>query len=147
MNGGAKKTDGPSEGWPTTTATTIDGWSSQVEQAEAASAHEDDGGWGDAPASEPAKTEEPAAPVEAPKEVKEPVKRGAWGKELPKSMQSPKPPAPAPAAPAAAPAAPVAAAIAAPVAAPSPPPPAPVAAAAPAAPAPKPKMTWAQIAK
>jgi hypothetical protein len=123
VNGGAKKSDAPIDAWPTTTATTADGWSSQVEQAEAASAHGDEDGWGEPAQPEP-KIEEPVA---AP----EPVKRGAWGKELPKSVQPPKQAA-----------APVAAAPP-PAAAPA----APAAPLAPAAPAPKPKMTWAQIAK
>lgn len=154
MNGGAsKKQNGaPSDAWPTTTATTAEGWSEQVQQAETASAHEDDGGWGDAPAdTKETKTTEqadaggwgsaPAAKASAPAAM------GAWGKPRPNfaaaTTQAPAPvktsaPAQAPPKPAAP--APVQEQVPTP-AAPAPEP------AATAPPASKPKMTWAQIAK
>lgn len=153
VNGnGAKKSDGPADAWPTTTATTSEEWNNQVEQSEAASAHEDDGGWGDEPAKEtPAPTKPESSKVDfaaaAAKSVEQAknTAAGAWGAGKPKSLskQAPPTPAAAPVAPvAAAPAAPAPVA-AAPVAAPTP-----VAApAVPAVPAAKPKMTWAQIAK
>lgn len=137
VNGANKKQNGaPSDAWPSTTATTTEGWTNQVQQAEAASAHEDDGGWG-----EPADTKSTAddggwgapAPVEE-KPVK-PVAMGAWGK-----------PRPAPAQKEAPKEAPKEVVQEAPKeeAAPEP---AATEPAAPAPPAAKPKMTWAQIAK
>lgn len=146
VNGANKKQNGaPSDAWPTTTATSTEGWNEQVQQAETASAHEDDGGWGDAAETKTTTTDandggwgEPAAP--ATEKTIKPVAMGVWGKPRPAPAAQKKAPKPARQAP------PKEAPKEAPKeeapkeeAAPEP--------AAPAAPAAKPKMTWAQIAK